>query len=172
MRALCLLLAGLLGLLVSACGDHKGKQDDITPVSKYKELLGGQWEVGTKEELLQGYEFGSDNTLKMTIKGMAGPVQGKFTWSGDKELEIEHQVGEEVKKQYAAAVKAYKEPTRKKLEEKNVDQRSALGMKMGLNAIPDELPARETLKIILGEKPFLVLIVTNNGVTKTFKRAE
>jgi hypothetical protein len=165
-----MLLAAWLGLLAVGCGSGEVKHDYITPVSKYKELLPGRWEADDKDQVVQGYEFASDNTLKVTIKGMARPVPGKFSWSAEKELEIEYPAPEEVKQLYAAAVKAYKEPIRKLLASGKAGK-GAIGMKKGMDAIPDELPPRETIQVILGEKPRAVLIVTNNGITKTFTRA-
>src|SRR5437764_12186541 len=102
MRALGLLLAGGLGLLAAACGDGKSKVEKhpVTPVSKYGELLPGRWQGVDKDKYIQGYEFASDGTLKMTVKGMAEPVPGTFTLSDDRELRLERQATEGVKKSY------------------------------------------------------------------------
>jgi hypothetical protein len=161
-------------LLLPACGPGQVKKDDptITPVSKYKELLVGKWQSDENEAFIQGYEFASDNTLKMIVKGMEEPVPGKFSWSSDREMDLEYNRTPDVKKGYAAAARAYKQPTRKRLVEGKVSGQIAEGMKKRLDAIPDELPATETVKVILAETPQAVLIVTTKQRVLNFRRAK
>jgi hypothetical protein len=168
MRALCLLVAGGLALLAASCGSGKVKTDDITPVSKYKEMLLGKWQADDEVQLVQAYEFGPDNKLTVTFKGMKEAIQGKYSWTGDRELELEYQATGEAEKGYAAVIKAHKEPQRKQ---------AAGGGPIGdavrksLDMIPDELPAKEKVKVILGEKPHELLIVTlEQGLTLNFVR--
>jgi hypothetical protein len=167
-------MVGGLCLLLPACGSGKVKKDDpsVTPVGKYKELLVGKWEADEKDAFIQGYEFASDNTLKMTVKGMKEPIPGKFSWSGDRELDIKYNPSPEVKKDYAAAAKAYKEPGQKRLAEGKLSGQIAAGVKKGLAAIPDEAPATETAKVILAETPVPVLIVTVKDRVINFHRAK
>ena len=173
MRALGLLLAGGLGLLAAACGSRgKIDQDDVVPVGKYRELIVGHWQTTEEKNFIQGYEFARDGTLKMTLKGMADPVRARFTWTDDRQLEIEYQAPEAVKKRYAAAVKAYKEPTQKKLDEGKMDERAEHGLRMSLNTIPDELPARQKVGVILAEQPRELLLVSTEATRMTFKRAK
>jgi hypothetical protein len=170
MRALCLVVVGGLGLLAASCGSGAVRTDDITPVSKYKEMIVGKWEADGKGQLVQGYEFGPDDKLKVILKGMADSIPGTYTWTGDKELELKYQAPEEVKKQYAAAIKAHKRPS-KELAAKGGPFGDTV--QKNLDAIPDELPAAEKVKVILGEKPHELLIVTpEGGVAQTFKRAK
>jgi hypothetical protein len=172
MRSLCLLLIGALCLLPGACAKREVKTDDvtITPVSKYKELLVGKWQNDNQEDIIQGYEFASDNTMKMTVKGMKEPVPGKFSWSGERELDITYNAGPDVKKGYVAAVNAYKEPLRKRVGKG--EGPIAAGMKKGMDAIPDNLRAKETIKVTLAEKPQEVLIVNAGGRQMAFRRSK
>ncbi len=172
MRVLCLLLAGALGLLAGACAKAPVPKHEVTPVSKYKELLSGRWQRAEKEPFLQGYEFGEDGKVKMTVQGLADSIEGKYTWSGDRELKIEYRASEEARKRFAAAVRAFKEPGQKLLAE-GKDGKAALGIQKSLESLPDELPASETVKVVLGEEPVPVLILTTpQGTTITFHRAK
>jgi hypothetical protein len=170
MRALCLIAAAGLGLLVAGCGSGTVRTDPVTPVSKYKEMIVGKWEADTKEQLVQGYEFAPDGGLKVTFQGMAEAVPGKYSWVGDRALELEYQASAGAQKDYAAAVKAYKEPLRK-----TVEGGGPIGDAVGksLDMISDELPAKEKAKVILSEKPREMLIVTlERGSTLNFNRAK
>jgi hypothetical protein len=170
---LCLVLAGALGLLAVACGESKVNRDEITPVSEYPELIVGKWVNPDEDPFIQGLEFASDNTLKMTVKGIEEAIRGRYTWSADnnRELEIVYKASAEVKKKYAAAINAHKEPTRKLLTQKG-NEKTAYGLQKSLEAIPDELPARETIKVILAEKPSPHLIVNYAARTRKYNRAK
>jgi hypothetical protein len=170
MRTLCLIVLGTLGLLAASCGSGTVRTDDVTPVSKYKEMLVGKWDADLEDQFVQAYEFGPDNKLKVTVKGMKEPISGKYAWQGDRELELEYQAPEEVKKNFAAAIKAIKDPKRKMAE-----GGGPIGdaVKSSLDSIPDELPAKESVKVILSEKPHDLLIVTlERGLTLNFNRAK
>jgi hypothetical protein len=170
MRVLCLLLTGALGLLAVACGGPPVKKHEPTPVSQYKELLPGRWQVLEKVHLVQGYEFGPGDKLKMTVQGLDEPIEGTFTWTGDRELRLDYRASEKVRKDYAAAVRKHKAPDEKLLAEGKGDK-AAYGIRRGLDSIPDELAASETVKVVLGEEPVEVLLVTTpQGTTRTFHR--
>jgi hypothetical protein len=172
MRAPCLLVAGSLALLVVSCGSGGGnvKPNDVTPVSKYKELLAGKWDADGENQLVRTYEFGPDNKAAMTLKGVPAAFQGTYSWTGDREVEIEYQASAEAKKDYAAAVKAHKDPQRKMAEGGGP---IADAVKKSLDAIPDELPAKEKVKVILSEKPREMLILTlDGGLMLNFNRAK
>ena len=170
MRALCLVVVGGLGLLVASCGSGPARTDDITPVSKYKEMIVGKWEADGKGQLIQAYEFGPDDKLKVTLKGMTDSIPGTYAWSGDKELELKYQASDGLKKQYAAAIKAHKQPSQE-LAAKGGPFGDTL--QKNLDAIPDELPAAEKGKVILNEKPHELLLVTPaGGLALNFKRAK
>jgi hypothetical protein len=171
MRTFCLLVAGGLGLLLASCGNSgPARTDTVTPVSKYKEMIVGKWEAEGGEQLVQVYEFAPDGKVKVTFKGMKEPVPGNYTWTGDRELTFEYQATEEAKKGFADSVKAYKEPMRKQAQ-----GGGPIGdaMKKSLDAMPDELPAKEKVTTILGDKPHDVLIITlQQGLTLNFNRAK
>jgi hypothetical protein len=170
MRVLCLLGATALGLLITSCGSGTVKTDPVVPVGKYKEMLVGKWVADTPNQLVQAYEFGPDDKFKMTVKGITGAIEGKYSWVGDRELELEYQASEAAKKEYVAAVQASKEPLRKTAE-----GGGPIGdaVKKSMDAIPDELPAKETVKVILSEKPHDLMIVTlEKGLTLNFDRAK
>jgi hypothetical protein len=168
MRALCLFAAGGLCLLLASCGGKTLPPNDVTPVSKYRELIGGKWEADNDRQLVQTYEFGPEDKLTVTVKGMKEPIHGTYHWVGDKEVELEYQAPADQKKDYAAAIKARKQP----------DEQMARGqgpiadaVRKSLEAIPDELPEKEKAKVILAEKPREVLIVeTERGMTLDFNR--
>jgi hypothetical protein len=170
MRALGLLVAGGFGLLIASCSSGKVTNNDNTPVSKYKEMLVGKWNADGKEQLVQAYEFGPDNKFKMTVKGMPEVVEGKYSWVGDRELELEYQASDGAKKGFAAAVKAHKEPLLK-----TAAGGGPIGdaVKKSLDMMPDELPAKEKVKVILGEKPHDLLIITfEHGLILNFDKVK
>jgi hypothetical protein len=172
MRALCLLVAGGLGLLAVSCGSGSGggKPNDVVPVSKYKEMIVGKWQADAETQLIQAYEFGPDDKVKVSVKGMKEPLTGRYSWAGDREVEFEYQAAEGVKKDYAAAVKAYKEPSLKMAQ-----GGGPIGdaVKKSMDAISDELPAKEKVKVILGDKPHELLIVElGAGLTQNFTKAK
>jgi hypothetical protein len=172
MRALGLLVAGGFALLITSCGSGSGKvaTNDVVPVSKYKEMLVGKWKADGNDQLVQAYEFGPDNKVKVAFHGMKEPVEGKYSWAGDRDLELEYQASDAAKKDYAAAVKAHKDPLRKQAE-----AGGPIGdaVRKSLEAIPDELPAKEKVKVIMSEKPHDLLIVTlEKGLTLNFDRAK
>ncbi len=109
LRALCLLAAGGFGLLLVSCGSAKVPPTNIPSVARYKEMLPGKWHADSQGQLIQAYEFGSDDKVTATVPGMKEPVRGRYRWTADRDLELEYQAPDEVKKEYATAVKAYKQ---------------------------------------------------------------
>lgn len=174
MRALSLILAGGLSLLISACGgDSNGGRtnpEGVTPVSKYNELIVGRWQNIDESEFIQSYEFAPEDTLKMTVKGMAEPFSARYRWAGDRQLEFEFEASDQVKKRYTAAVNAYKEPIRKRLGEGKLDGRAATGMKISMDAVADQVPVKQTIQVILSEKPREVLLLSTESTKMTLRR--
>jgi hypothetical protein len=165
MRAKFLIVIGL-GLLLSACSPPRVNQP---PPPLKKELLPGKW-VSTSEDLLiAGYEFTADGIVKVTVRGMAQPIQARYTWSGDRTVDVDYQLKPEVQEAYKAAVKAYKEGVQDRIKKGKLPDRAAASI---MGTAPDELPANETMHVALSEKPAFLILERGEGNSQTFDKAE
>jgi hypothetical protein len=100
MRAKLVLVGGLALLLGSCAGARQA------PPPLKKEPLLGKWKNSSSTQFVAGYKFSDDATARVTIKGMQQPILAHYTWSGDRSLDLEYQVPEEVQQAYQAAAMA------------------------------------------------------------------
>jgi hypothetical protein len=164
MRA-TLLFAGGLTLLVGACSDKGGNGAPASPPPLNKQLLAGKWKNASEVMPIAGFEFGEDGTLKMTVRGLEQPVPGRYTWSGERTLDLQYQVAE-VQKAYQAAAKAYKDQVKERIQTKKLPDKAGPSL---LADARDELPAGEKFRVSLTEQPRLLIFVNESGQSQTFE---
>lgn len=166
MRA-TLLLAGVLALLAGACSDKGGKGGHASPPLN-KQLLAGKWKNVSDVLLITGFEFGADGTVKMTVQGMKQPVAGRYTWSGERTLDLEYQAAD-VQQAYQAAAKAYKDDLKEQAKKGKLYDRAVTSMSA---AVRDQLPAGEKFQVALPEGERLLILVNESGATQNFEPAD
>ena len=154
-----LLLAGGLALLLACCA---GKVSHAPPPLN-KQLLTGKWKSASGDAFLLGYDFADDGTFQMTIWHMDRPVPGRYAWAGERDLELDYRETPEVRRAYEAALKAYRE---------KVEAMPGLARPSMLRPVRDELPAKETLRAGLSEKPPLLILTREDGFSQTLERAD
>lgn len=165
MRAKLVLVGGLV-LLAGACANKVSH----APPTFDKQLLIGKWKNVADAQIISGYEFAEDGGLKMSVKGMDKPITGRYAWSGERALDLEYQVPDDVQKAYQAAVKVYKDDVKERVESKKISDRAGPAM---LSAVRDEWPAKETVRASISEKDhFLILVDEKSGLTMTFEKAK
>lgn len=159
-------LVGCLMLLAGACANKVSH----APPTFDKQLLVGKWNNIANAQFISGYEFAEDGGLKMSVKGMDKPISGRYAWSGDRALDLEYQLPDGVQKAYQAAVKAYKDDVKERVESKKLSDRAGPAM---LSSVRDELPAKETVRASISEKDHMLILVDDkSGLTMTFEKAK
>jgi hypothetical protein len=165
MRALHLVWIGGLSLLLGGCSSGGG----LAPPPLNKDLLTGKWKSAVENQFISGYEFKGDGSFKVTFDGMEQPLTGKYTWSGDRSLDVEYPSEGEIRKAYAEAVKAYKTHFMERVKAGEIPDRAA----GSLSVIREELPAKETLKVAIIEQPPVELSLTDELATsRRFQKAD
>jgi hypothetical protein len=161
MRAKLLLVGGLALLLGCSGGGH-------APAPLNKELLTGKWKNSAEEQFIAGYEFAGDGTVKLTLLGKEQPLAGRYTWSGERTLDLLYPDAD-ARQAYQAAAKAYKEQLHDKVKNKKLPDRAETSM---LAAVRDELPERETVRVGISEQPPLLILTSESGTSQTFEKAK
>jgi hypothetical protein len=164
MRAQLLLVASL-ALLLGACGGNSTHG----PPPLNKQLLTGKWKTAAELPLIAGYAFAEDGTLQVTVRGMDKPVPGRFTWSGDRDLKLTYEGGEDVKKAYQAAAKAFKDEVQDRVKKGTLPDRAVPSI---LGSVRDELPAEETFRVGLSEQPRFLFLTDPAGAPQRFDKAD
>lgn len=153
-------------LPLCACGSKEGGH---APPPLDTELLLGKWQAFETDQLIQSFEFKPDQTFSMQIRNVPEVIPGKYSWSGDYSLRLEYQPSEEVQKACRAALK--------EMKHNMTGAASKMGGTIGDNILqsaakyPDELPAKEELRVGLSDRygPNLSL-TTAKGLIWTFKK--
>jgi hypothetical protein len=159
------LLVGGLALLVAACSGGKGR---YAPPPLKKELVAGKWKNGSDALFLLGYEFAEDGAVAATFQGMKQPISARYTWSGERTLELEYKAGPKVRQAYKRAAKAYKDDVKARVKAKKLSDKAGPSL---LAAVPDELPAREKFQVAISEEPpRLILTEEESGVKQEFEK--
>jgi hypothetical protein len=164
MRAKFLLVAGLF-LLLGACSSKVSQ----APPPLNKQLLTGKWKNSSEVQLIAGYEFSDDGALKVTVRGMDLPVLGRYTWSGERTLDLDYKAEADVQKAYAAAAKAYKDDVQDRIKAGKLPDRASSSI---LGAVRDEWPASETVHVGISEQPRLLMLGSEGGGSQTFEKAD
>src|SRR5262249_7627090 len=135
-----------------------------------KRLLSGTWKNSSDVQLISGYEFADDGGLKVSIRGMAQPLTGRYSWNGDRSLSLEYQMPDEGQQAYAAAAKEYKEDVRDRIKEGKLLDRAGPSI---IGSVRDTWPANEIVQVGgLSEKPRMLIINSEGGVSQTFDPQE
>ena len=161
------LLFGSLVLGMCACG---GKVNHAPPPLK-KELLIGKWKQLSNSRLITGYQFSEDATFQMTVKGLDKQVPGKFSWTGDRTIELVYKdAPDDLKKAYTEAAKAFREDIQNRVKNHTLNERAVPSM---LSTVKYELPSKEELQVSISEQPReMTLIDPENGTTQRFEKAD
>jgi hypothetical protein len=159
------LLFGGLALLAAGCA----AKVNPAPPPPNKQLLNGKWKNSSEFQLISGYEFAEDGTVKMTVRGMNKPVTGTYAWNGDRALDLKYRAEGDVAKAYATTAKVYKEEVKDLVKSGKLPDRAAPSI---LATVRDELPAEETLKVGLSEQPRLLFLTQENQAAQTFEKVE
>lgn len=164
MRAKFLVVAGL-ALFLGACTGGGGN----APPPLDRKQLTGKWKASSEFPFISGREFAEDGTMKTTFRGMEKPLPGRYTWEGDRTLSLEYDKGDDARQAYAAAVKAFQKDVNDRIHDGRLSDRAGPSI---LGAIPEELPAQETFRVGISEKPRLLILGGENGASQTFEQAE
>lgn len=164
MRAI-FLLVGSLALFLGACSS-KGCGHAPAPLNK--EWLTGKWENVSTALFLTSYQFDTDGAVTMTFKGIKQPVKGRYTWTGDRSIEVEYPSDADVRREYEAAAKEYKDDVKKRIETKKLNDRAGPPM---LGMVPDQMPDKESLRVGITDPKYLSL-VRNDSTTFNFQKAQ
>jgi hypothetical protein len=157
------LLVGALALLLGSCS----RKVSHAPLPLHKEWLAGKWKSGSDGQFIAGYEFTDDGKLKMSVRGMKRPVRGRYTWSGERTLDLEYSA--DFQEAYQAAARAYKKQVRARIEAGKLPERAGPSM---LGAVQDDLPAKETFRVAIAEEPRLLMLSKENGASQTFEQVD
>jgi hypothetical protein len=163
MRGKFLLLTGLALLLGSCFGGG------TPPPPLKKDLLTGKWKNSSDLLFVSGCEFAADGTAKLTMQGMEQPVAAHYSWSGDRTIDVQYTEAADVREAYRKAAAAYKAEVSAKVKAGTLPDKAEAGI---LGMVRDELPAKETLKVAIAERPPLLILTNDNSVTLTFSRVE
>jgi uncharacterized protein (TIGR03066 family) len=157
-----------LGLLLTACGSPK---EDHSPPPLDKDMLLGKWEADDPEQLIQEFEFAADKSLHLKLRQVEETVPGTYEWSGNASLTLEYRPSDEAKKASAAVLAAVKQDLRDRA--KKTPGPVGAGLQNAANNYPDELPAKETLRIGMSDRYGPVLVVTTEkGLNMRFKKPQ
>jgi len=168
MRPAFRLLTCGIGLLLTACGTPK---EDHSPPPLDKDMLLGKWEADDPEQLVQGYEFAAEKSLRMKLKQVPETVPGTYDWSGNASLTMEYRPSVEAKKASATVLAAVKQDLRDRA--KKTPGPVGAGLENAANNYPDELPAKELLRIGLSDRYGPVLVITTEkGLNMRFKKSQ
>src|SRR5207253_10295365 len=97
------------------------------------------------------------------------PLTAKFTWKGDRALELDYPAAADVRKDYAAAVAAYKRRFMARIKAKEIPDRAA----GSLRVIEADLPEKETFTVAMtAEKPVQLFLTDEQGTRWTLARAD
>jgi hypothetical protein len=166
MRATCGLVISSLGFFLAACS---GSTENHAPPALDRQMLVGKWEADEPEQLLQALEFSADQSFRMTIKQVPETVPGTYTWSGNASLAVEYRPSDEAKKACKATLAAVKQDFRER--GKKAGGSIGAGLEQAADDYPDELPAKEELRIGMSDRYGPVLVVISaKGLNFRFKK--
>jgi hypothetical protein len=165
MRATFVLI-GTLAVVLGACSSKKGGSHAPPPLDK--SLLTGKWKNPSDGSFLAGYDFDADGTLKMKIRGMKEPVPGKYTWTGERTMDVEYSAAPDVQKDYETAAKSFKEDVQERVKNKELDGRAGSGM---ISVVKDKLPAKESFTVGIVD-PRVLVLTRQNGRAMSFDKAD
>jgi len=174
MRAMHMLLIGSLGLFLGGCSGGTGTGKPFQPPPPLnKDLLVGKWKSPIDNPAVQfiaRYEFASDGTLKITFAGMKQPLPVKYSWSGERDLDLEYPTAADLRQAYAAAVKDFKDRYKQRVKDESVSEKALSSLLL----IPDELPAKETFRVATStDKSQVLLFLTDEkGSRRTFEKVD
>jgi len=164
MRAKILVVAGL-ALLLSSCTGGAGP----APTPPEKKLLTGKWRASSDFPFIAGREFAEDGTMKTTIRGMDKPAAGRYTWDGDRTLNLEYETADDVRQAYAAAVEAYHKEVTDRIKAGKLPDRAGPSI---LSAVPEELPVKEIFRVGISDQPRLLILSNESAGSQTFEKAD
>jgi hypothetical protein len=164
MRALLLFLGGL-ALIPVACSGKSG----TAPPTFDKQLLNAKWKSGSDAQIVAGYEFTADGTVKVFIRAMDKPIPGQFTWSGERTLDLEYKPDEDVALAYEAAAKRYKDDVKARIKAGTLSDRAGPSM---LGGVPDKWPAIESFTAAISDQGKLLVLSKPNGESQNFDKAD
>jgi hypothetical protein len=163
-KLVCLVV---FALLPGACSRSTSGTQPPAPLDK--SLLPGKWKNSSDSQLVSGYEFDADGVLRVAIRGMEHPLLGRYSWEGDRDLNLEYQTLPEVQQAYEAAAKAYKDDVLKQIKDGKLPDRAGPSI---IGAVRNSWPEKETVKVAISDKPRLLILGSEGGVSQTFELKE
>jgi hypothetical protein len=165
MRLLFLLIASL-ALFLGSCSSKGGGH---APPPLNKEWLVGKWKNVSTALFFSGCEFKEGGAVTITFQSMKQPVTGRYTWSGERTVDVEYPQEAEVREAYQTAAKEYKEDIKKRIESKDLDPKAGPSI-MGM--VPDKIPDKEALRVGISDPKFLILVRIEDGATWNFEKTD
>ena len=157
------LFVGALAVLVGACSQNKGGNDPPPP---NKELLAGKWKNTSELQFLTGYEFAADGKAKVSFHALKEPVPARYAWADERNLNLEYRPSEDVRRAYKAAGKAWREELQARVKSGKMHPGGLAGLEA---TITEELPASQTFRVVLTEKPRTLYLTVEGRGTQSFK---
>src|SRR5262249_26025845 len=162
-------LVAMLALSLAACSGNPTKSNSNAPPPPDKKLLAGKWKNKSDMQMTAGYEFADDGACKVSIKGMKDPIPGHYSWSGDRDLNLEYHPAADAQEKYKTAVKAYKDDVAEQIKSGKLPDRAGPSI---LSAVRDEWPAKETFRVAISDQPRQLMLTPEGGATLIFEKAE
>jgi hypothetical protein len=131
-------------------------------------LLVGKWKNVSATQFIAGYDFTADGAVTLTVQGMKQPIPGRYTWSGERTLDMEYQAAD-VQQAYEAAAKAYKDQVKERIETKKLTDKAGPSM---LAMVADKLPAKEMFTVGISDPRVLILTHPESGASQTFEKTD
>jgi hypothetical protein len=98
---------------------------------------------------------------------MKQPVKGRYTWTGDRTIEVEYPSDTIVRREYETAAKEYKHDVKDRIDNKLLSDRAGPSM---LGMVPDKMLDKETLRVGISDPKYLML-VRGDSTTLNFQKA-
>jgi hypothetical protein len=160
------LLIGSLVLILGACS---GKGVSHAPPPLDKELLKGKWKNISAFAFVAAYDFRPDGSMKVTFQSMKEPLPCRYTWTGERTLEVEYPDSADLKKAYENAAKDFKDSIKDKIARKDLDGKAGPSI---MGVIPDQLPEKEAFTVGISDPQLLVLVRKEEGGSQNFERVD
>lgn len=146
-------LTGALILFVGGCSNNDNKAPHAPPVPD-KVWVIGKWKNNAEMQFLNGFEFSKDGEVKLMFRDMKGPIVCRYTWSSERDVDVEYPKTSEIQKNYEEAAKAYKAGIEAGIKAGKVDGRARPTL---LGLVTDKMPEKETYRVGITDPKYLVL---------------
>jgi hypothetical protein len=161
------LVFATVALLAGGCWRSTSGPQPPPPLDK--QLLTGKWKSKSDLPLILTYEFAEDGVLRLTIRGIDQPLTGRYSWNGERTLNLEYQRPADFQQAYEAAAKGFKQEVADRIKAGTLPERAGPGI---MRTARDTWPANETVRVALSEKPRILTVVSEGEASQNFDPIE